>query len=175
MPVVAGAEGWRPELTATLGGTFAVQGTPDEGGSSASLAALWPLGDGLSVGLMLHADDAGASVDSLRDEQGQGLPYGTVEQAHRFAWGASWRVDASAPPWRLLTPFASVTWGYYRITDDLRGSELGAVSSAGFSLGAGVRRPFGAHIVLGAEVRYHRLFNDRAGRFASASLIGCWR
>jgi len=174
-PGVARAGAWRPELSGSLGGSFAVLGLPSGGGSSASLAAMWPVAPRLSFGVMLHGDDAGSTVDSLRDEQGRGLAYGKIEQVHRAAWGASWRLDAAAPARFGATPFASATWGYYRVADDLRGDEISSVGSAGFSLAAGVRRPLGRHIALGAVIRYHRLFNDREGRFMSAGLDCAWR
>jgi hypothetical protein len=175
LPGPARAGAWRPDLTGAAGGTFAVLGTPDGGGASVSLAALWPVSRRLAFGVMLHGDDAGSTVDSLRDAQGRGLAYGKIEQLHRAAWGLSWRLDAAAPPWRGVTPYASATWGYYRITDDVRGDELGHVGSTGFSLAAGARRALGLHFALGTFVRYHRLFNDREGRFMSAGLDGTWR
>jgi hypothetical protein len=175
VPGMAQAGAWRPELSGSLGGSFAVLGLPSSGGSSASLAAMWPVAPRLSFGVMLHGDDAGSTVDSLRDEQGRGLVHGKVEQIHRAAWGASWRLDATASARFGMTPFASATWGCYRIADDLRGDALGSVNSTGFSLAAGARKPLGRHIALGAVVRYHRLFNDREGRFMSAGLDCAWR
>jgi hypothetical protein len=166
---------WRPELTGSLGGSFAVLGLPSGGGTSASLAAMWPVAPRLSFGVMLHGDDAGSIVDSLRDEQGHGLVYGRIEQIHRAAWGASWRLDAAAPARLGTTPFASATWGYYRVADDLRGDRLSSAGSTGFSLAAGARWPLSGHFDLGAVVRYHRLFNDREGRFMSAGLDCAWR
>lgn len=174
VPGMARAAAWQPALTGSLGGTFAVLGLPSGGGSSAALAAMWPVTRRLAFGVMVHGDDAGSKVDSLRDEQGRGLVYGRVEQLHRAAWGASWRLDAAASPWRGITPYASATWGYYRIADDERGAPRGHVGSTGFSLAAGARQPLGRHFSLGVFVRYHRLFNDREGRFVSAGLDGTW-
>jgi hypothetical protein len=174
-PGVAQARAWRPELRGSLGGTFAVLGQPSSGGTSASLAAMWPVARRISFGVMLHGDDAGSVVDSLRDAQGRGLSAGRIEQLHRAAWGASWRLDAAAPARFGVTPFASATWGYYRVADDLRGEKLSSVGSAGFSLAAGASRSLGSHLALGAVVRYHRLFNDREGRFMSAGLDCAWR
>lgn len=175
LPGAARAGKLMPELGASIGGTYAVLGTPNNGGTSASVSALWPVGGGLSFGVMLHGDDAGAVVDSLRDEQGRGTSPGMVEQAHRAAWGASWRLDAAGPALRGITPYASASWGVYRIADDLRGRKLGSFGSAGFSLGAGLRRPIGKHVLVGALARYHRLFNDYEGRFMSAGLECSWR
>jgi hypothetical protein len=57
-PGVAQARAWRPELSGSLGGSFAVLGLPSGGGSSASLSAMWPVAPRLSFGVMLHGDDA---------------------------------------------------------------------------------------------------------------------
>jgi len=174
-PGVARAGAWRPVLSGSLGSSFAVLGTPSSGGSSAAVSALWPVAPRLSFGVMLHGDDAGSVVDSLRDAHGHGIAGGKVEQVHRAAWGASWRLDAAGPARFGLTPFASATWGWYRIADDLRGVEVGSVGSSGFSVAAGARRRLGPHVDLGAVARYHRMFNDREGRFMSAGLDCAWR
>jgi hypothetical protein len=174
VPGMARASAWRPDLIGSLGGTFAVVGLPSGGGSSAALAAMWPVTGRLAFGVMVHGDDAGSTVDSLRDAQGRGLVYGKIEQLHRAAWGASWRLDAAASPWRGITPYASATWGYYRVADDERGDPRSHVGSTGFSLAAGARQGLGHHFALGVFVRYHRLFNDREGRFVSAGLDGTW-
>jgi hypothetical protein len=162
-------------VSGSVGGSFAVLGTPSGGGSSASLALMWPVAPRVSFGVMLHGDDAGSTLDSLRDEQGRGLEYGKIEQVHRAAWGMSWRLDVAAPARFKATPFASATWGYYRVADDLRGEKLSSVGSAGFSLAAGAHWQFGRYVALGPVVRYHRLFNDREGRFMSAGLDCAWR
>jgi len=176
IPVAAAAgSSWRPMLIGSTGGTFAVLGKPDDGGASVSLAAMWPVAERVSFGVMVHGDDAGAVVDSLRDESGAGLAYGKIDQGHRAAWGVSWRLDATAPPRLGLTPVASATWGAYRVVDDARGDELGHVGSTGWSLAAGLRRDLGPHVGLGAYARYHRLFNDLEGRFMSAGLEFIWR
>jgi hypothetical protein len=159
----------------SVGGTFAVLGKPDAGGASLSLAAMWPVSERLSFGVMVHGDDAGTVVDSLRDASGAGLDYGKIEQSHRAAYGVSWRLDGTAPARFGVTPFASATWGAYRVADDERGHELGHVGSTGWSLAGGLRRDVGPHVGLGVYVRYHRLFNDAEGRFMSAGLEGIWR
>ena len=174
-PGLARAVAWRPELSASLGGTFGVRGTPNEGGPAGALSALWPVAERLSFGVMLHAHDAGSLVDSLRNAQGHGLPYGKIEQLHRAAWGASWRLDARLPARFGLDPFVSATWGYYRIRDDIRGTKSSEAGSGGLSLAAIVRRSFGRRLSAGAGVRCHWLFNDLEDRFVSATLEGAWR
>jgi hypothetical protein len=174
-PAGAGAGTWRPTLIGSAGGTFAVLSEPSGGGASASLALMWPVTGRLSFGVMAHGDDAGSTVDSLRDESGAGLAFGKIQQLHRAAWGVSWRLDATAAPRLGLTPFASATWGAYRVADDAAGNALGHVGSTGWSVAAGLRRDLGRHLALGAYTRYHRLFNDVEGRFMSAGLEGIWR
>ncbi len=174
-PGVAGARAWRPELSGSLGGSFAVLGQPSGGGTSAALSAMWPVAPGVSIGVMIHGDDAGSTVDSLRDEQGRGLSSGKVEQVHRAASGVSWRLDVTAPTRFRTTLFSSATWGYYRIADDLRGEEIGSAGSTGASLGAGARWKLSRHFAVGATARCHWLFNDREGRFMSAGIDCIWR
>lgn len=175
VPAVAAGSGWRPTLVGSAGGTFAVHGEPSDGGASLSLAALWPVSERLAFGVMVHGDDAGSRVDSLRDESGAGLAFGNIEQVHRATWGVSWRLDATAPARFGLTPVASATWGAYRVADDAHGEDLRHVGSTGWSLAAGLRRDVTPHVALGAYVRYHRLFNDLEGRFMSAGLECTWR
>jgi hypothetical protein len=188
LPGGAWARAQAPALVGALGGSFAVEGIPNEGGSSASFAVLWPVVSGFSFGIAVHGDDAGALVDSLRDARGVGLPNGKVEQLHRAAWGVSWRGDLMLPDgfgsrrggalrWLPFgrEPYVSATWGYYRVADDLRGRSIGKLGSPGFSLAAGWRYPLGRHLHLGPSVRVHRLFNDRMGRLVSAGLECAWR
>ena len=176
-PVAASAASWQPALSGSLGGTYAVLGVPDGGGSSATVSLLWPVMRQVSFGVMFHADDAGATVDSLRDTGGRGTVAGKVEQRHRTAWGGSWRLDYVEP--KMLIPgvegYVSGTWGYYRVADDVRGAKLTSVGSTGFSVAGGVRVRLGRHFALGSFTRYHRLFNDREGRFVSSGLEGFWR
>jgi hypothetical protein len=165
----------RPEVDVALGGTTAVQGEPNEGGPSASLSVLWPIAGPLAFGVMLHADDAGSTVDSLRDAQGHGLPYGKIEQLHRATYGASWRTDVRLPARLGATPSLSMTWGYYRIQDDSHGTSLRTIGTSGGSIAALVRRPLGPHLALGAGARLHWLFNDFQRRIVEVSVQGAWR
>jgi len=165
----------RPELEVALGGALAVQGAPNEGGPSASLSILWPIADPLAFGVMLHADDAGSTVDSLRDAQGRGLPVGKIEQIHRATYGASWRTDVRLPVRFGLTPVLSATWGYYQIRDDSHGTSLRTIGASGASVAALVRRPLGRHFALGAGARLHWLYTDFQRRFVDVSVEGTWR
>jgi len=174
VPGGARAAAWLPDVAGTAGSTFAVTGTPSGGGGSISLGALWPVEHGLSFGLGLFADDLGEQMGRLTDPK-DGSDLGAVSVRHRWALAGAWRLDArlvERGPWR---PYASATWGYYRVRDDVRGVRLGNVGSTGFSLAGGLRWAATPHSAFGGSVRYHRLFNDRAGRYVSAGIDWSWR
>jgi hypothetical protein len=158
-----------PRLVATAGGTLGVLGDFDEGGTSLAVGALWPVEGPLAMGIHLGASDLGTRLGRLRDPN-DGTDLGVVALGHRQAYGAAWRLDSELPGRWGWTPYASGTWGYSRVADDVRGEAGPAVSSTTFSLGLGALRPLGRGHSVGASVRYHRLFNDRAGRFVSAGI-----
>jgi hypothetical protein len=169
----------RPDLALSVGRTFAVTGTPDDGGFSISLSTMWPVGERAQFGLMAFADDMGTTLIELYDAN-DGTPLGTTADLHRRAWGAAWRADADL--WRLgrWLGGASGSWGYWRVEDDRRGTVVAAASSLGFTLGADARRPLGGGRDLGLAIRYHRLSVDpsvaylRVDRYASAALELRW-
>ncbi|MBI5711406.1 MAG: hypothetical protein HZC42_14065 [Candidatus Eisenbacteria bacterium] len=169
-PACAGA---RPELAGAAGATLGVLGPPDGGGASLSAAALWPVGYGLRFGLSLFAEDMGSETVELTDIH-DGSDLGSVAGLHRMALGAAWRLDGEFAPALGWIPFGSATWGIWRVSDDVQGRELGAIGSTGFSLGGGLRHAVG-RFQLGASVRYHRLFNERVGRFVAAGVDWSWR
>jgi hypothetical protein len=175
------AAAWtRPALVAEGGGTFAVLGTLDQGGLSAALSALWPVDLGfvaperVRFGVTGFAGDLGASLGPLADPAQPGVDLGTTEVAHRWARGVAWRMDASLPGRWGWTPVATGTWGLYHVTDDHRGAQIGKTESTGFSVGGGLRRALHKNATVGAALRYHRLFNDTAGRYASAGVEYGW-
>lgn len=163
-----------PAMSGTIGRTLAVTGEPDDGGWSLALGATWPIEERLRFGLGVFADDMGAGFGRLSDPN-DGTDLGIVPERHRATLGAAWRLDAEFAPRRGWAPFASGTWGAYRIADDFRGQGAGAVGATGFSLGAGVRRPLAGRVAFGASVRYHRLFDDRVGRWVTAGVDWAWR
>lgn len=168
-PAVAG-----PDLSVAFGGTFAVHGAGiQEGGTAISGAALWPFADRLRFGVSLSAHDLGSRIGRLTDPN-DGTDLGAVEIDHRDVWGGGWRLDALASPRAGWTPYATGEWGAYRIEDDRRGKIQRALSSTGFTLGAGIGRALGSHGRLGAALRYHRFFNDVAGRHVSAAVEWQW-
>jgi hypothetical protein len=175
----AGAAQAAPLFEGGFGVTGAITGDVAEGGASVSGAVLWPVPEvwtGTKVsarfGIMAHADDMGSEVTELHDPN-DGSSLGTAETAHRSTWGVSWRLDAMLPALGSWVPEASGSWGYYRVSDDVRGTNVGSLGSAGFSLGAGIGRPLGAFSAA-AVVRYHRLFNDRTGRYVTGGVAIRW-
>lgn len=175
----ASAASASPLFEGAVGVTGAITGDIAEGGASVSGAILWPVpkvwtGTRASArfGFMAHADDMGSEITQILDEN-DGTPIGTTETAHRSTWGVSWRLDAMLPAWGSWVPEASGSWGYYRVSDDVRGTDTSSLGSAGFSLGAGIGRPLGA-ISAAAVVRYHRLFNDRTGRYVTGGVAFRW-
>jgi len=167
----------RPAVRVESGGTFAVLGDPNQGGLSAALSLLWPVDPGFggaSFGVTGFADDLGASLGPLTDPAQPGVVLGTTEVSHRWAWGVAWRMDAGLPARMGWTPVATGTWGFYHVADDHRGKVLAEVQSTGFSLGGGLRHAVLKGASMGVMVHYHRLFNDTAGRYASAGVEFGW-
>ena len=161
-------------VSGTIGGTAAILGGVKEGGLSLSLAVMWPLQfHGLETGFAGYADDFGSVLEDLTDP-GTGAPAGQAEGLHRAAYAATYRLDAVLMPLGSWSPFASGTWGVYRLRDDRLGDTRREWSSTGWSLGAGLRHALRGRATIGGELRYHRLFNDHAGRYASAALEWGW-
>ena len=165
----------RPALLATTGRTFGIDGDVNEGGPAFRLAVMWPLEQRpFSTGVELSADDFGNVIGELLDPN-SGEPVGRTQQVHRAAYGVAWRFDASLAPDAKWDPYVSGTWGMSRVRDDSLGVTKDRWATAGLGAGAGVRRAFGKGFTIGAGLRYQLLFNDRVGRFASASLEWGWR
>lgn len=168
-----------PELSLSAGSTLAVVGEPDEGGASIAAGVLWPVeapgpfGDRMRFGVHLFAEDLGARLTRLLDPNDQ-TDLGLAEDLHRDAFGAAWRMDTVFDGPGAWLPYASGTWGFYWVQDDVRGDAVGAVGSTGFSLGLGLMRPIAGASTLGLGVRYHRLFNDVAGRYVALSAEWRW-
>lgn len=168
-----------PDLAFAAGSTFAVTGTPDGGGLSASVAATWPVADRIRVGVLGYADDIGTTLVEMRDPN-DGTPIGTSADLHRWAWGAAWHADADLWSRGRWSTGATGSLGWWRVEDDQRGTNIAAASAVGFRLGLEVRRRMGLGRDLGLEVNYHRLSEEdgatwrRVGRYASAALKLRW-
>jgi hypothetical protein len=161
------------EFAISAGGTFAVSGEPNEGGLSFDGAILWPFHEHVRFGFEVFANDLGTSTGRLVDPN-DGTDLGPTDLAHRDVWGAGFRLDAPLGPYGGWTPFGTAGWHASEITDDQHGNVIAAERSSGFLLGGGVMRPVGARSSLGAVIRYHRLFNDVAGRYMSAAIEWRW-
>ena len=159
----AGA-GPAPGIEASAGGTLAISGESGDGGWSLALSPMWSLEDRFSFGVTFFADDMGTELGRLRDPN-DGTDLGATELGHAFVLGAAWRLDREWGSLLTWMPYVSGTWGYYTVTDDRRGRVERRVGSTGFSLGAGVRRAVTDRHAVGTSIRYHRLFNDRIGRY----------
>jgi hypothetical protein len=162
-------------LSATYGRTTEIQGEIHDGGPALSLGVQWPLGwGGLEGGVTGFAADLGAFFEELTDP-GTGQPAGSAEARRRTAYGASFRLDVRPTASGNWEPFASSTWGVYRLRDDRSGTTLEEWGSIGVSLGGGIRRRLRGRATLGLEFRYHRLFNETTPRYTSAALEWGWR
>ncbi len=167
-----------PVLCFDVGKTGAISGPYTDGGLSLGLGAMWrveetPWALPVRFGVMGFMDDMGSEVGPITTADG--TPLGSATLGHQAVYGGAFRLDwepALSPSWR---PYATGTWGYYRVADDVRGEAMGAVSSTGFSLGAGVGRLFTNGHSAGLVVRYHRLFNDVTGRYVSGAVEWGWR
>jgi hypothetical protein len=162
-----------PDVGLAAGHTFAVLGIPNAGGFSGRLSAVWPLEKRFAFGAELSADDLGAEVGQLVDENGN--ERGATQLSQRSTYGAAWRMEAYLPRVRHATPYALGEWGLYRISDSHIGEPIDHLGSTGYTLGGGLRWPVGVGHAVGFHVRYVRLINDVAGRFMSAGVDWTWR
>lgn len=165
---------WVPGIETALGDTFAISGDPDHGGWSVALAPMWPVEDRFSFGATFFADDMGGTIGRLRDPN-DGTDLGATELGHTSVLGAAWRLDREWGSLLTWMPYASGSWGYYSVADDTRGRIERRVGSTGFSLAAGVRRAIGDRHAVGTSIRYHRLFNDRLGRYVGWAVDWSYR
>jgi hypothetical protein len=167
-PAVAG----RPELVLDVGRTVAVKEGPGGGGISLGASALWRLEDHFRVGLMAFADGLGERTDRLIGAGGVDL--GPVAGVHRAAQGAAMRLEAHAPGGRALQPYLALTWGFFRIEDDVRGTLIQSDDAVGFGLGLGLLRTFNEHHGAGLALRAQQLSRSGAGRYLTAALEWRW-
>ena len=170
-PVHAGR---MPYLIGGFGATAAIGGDVNEGGLSASVAALWPVARGFDSGVELAVDDFGAAITRLRDPN-DGIDLGAVAQLDRQAVGLGWRADGALPALGRFVPYVSGTWGVYRIRDERLGHSEGSHTTAGLSAGAGIRHPLSGSFALGVSGRWHKLFDDATRRWMSVGLEVSWK
>jgi len=167
-----------PALSLDVGKTGAISGPYTDGGISLGLGASWrveeaPWAVPIRFGVMAYFDDMGSHVDDLVD--GSGNYIGLATTGHQAVFGGAFRLDYEPSLRMSWKPYASGTWGYYRIENDVRGVSAGGVSAPGFSLGAGIGHHLYEGHSIGLVVRYHRLFDDVTGRYVSGALEWGWR
>jgi hypothetical protein len=102
-----------------------------------------------------------------------GASLGRIVSGHRDAWGAGWRLESTLATRGAWEGGVDAGWNYYRIEDDVTGDVRSGLSSTGFSLGTSAGRAIGPTQALALVLRYHRLFNDATGRYATAAVE--WR
>jgi hypothetical protein len=174
------AHAWSsPEVVLAAGKTLGADSAPARGGLSFAMTPMWPISDHARFGVSVFADDIGSELGELRDPNNN-TSLGTAAFAHRWTWGAAWRGDvdvARAGPW---TASASGAWGWWRIEDDLRGTNVASASAVGVGLGGEMRRSIAPAQTLGLIVRWQRLFAQRNSsyrrvqHYASAALEWGW-
>ena len=182
-PAVAGIA--RPELALELGRSFGVQsersGWFDQGGFTASLAALWPWEDRFRFGVSAFAADFGTldlaqAASDLLGDASLVEPFGELVVGHRQAWGAAWRVDALGPRvGRLGRSFASGSYGYFRLRVDDSGKALGENSGLGGAIGVGLQRAITPRHTLAFAASHTWMSDDFTRRYGSAGLEWQWR
>jgi hypothetical protein len=167
---------WRPQgYELTAGHTAWISSLDStEGGFAGSASALYDLSSNLRTGIMAFADDLGAALTTLYDANDPSVSLGPTESQHAAVFGVAWRADAAWLARDTWAPYVSGSWGYYRINVDELGVQTRASSALGFSLAGGVQ-PFGPRSGPGLFARYHRIFDDRTGRYLTVGLDWQWR
>ena len=170
------AEAW--DLGLEAGGTGLVSGvTYDDGGAAILGLVTWPVDvpkgwPSLRFGLQAFMNDIGETSYTPVDPT-TGQPLGQIVSGHRDIFGAGWRFESTLATRDAWETGVDAGWNYYRIEDDVAGDVYDGLSSIGFSLGASVGRSIGSSQSLSLAFRYHRLFNDATGRYATAAVE--WR
>jgi len=162
-----------PEVVGAVGTTTAVDGALNSGGASVALSLLWPLEERFRFGVMGFADDLGQQRAQLVAPDG--TPLGPIPGYHRATLAAVWRLEAHPSVGGAWDPYASATWGMYRLSDDLHGDATRTLGSAGFGLGLGCARRIATTHAAGLAVRYQWLMRGDTGKYLSAALEWRWR
>ena len=175
----------RPEVTGTIGSSFAILGSVEEGGAALKLNALWPLGGAsspMSLGLGLWAVDAGQKTQRLLDP-GTGLDIGAVGGTSLTTFGGGLAADlhpglgrAREASAALSGPYLSGAVGVFAVNTGQQGRASYSDGAPGWSAGGGWRFRLGNRFTVGPAVHYHRiLFENHLVRFAAASVDWAWR
>jgi hypothetical protein len=170
-----------PRISGSVAHTFAILGTVHDGATAFGLNALVPVdGDSgmLGLGVGMWADDMGQGVERLLDPD-TFADIGAVGGSSRFVVGGGLAADFHPAPGLAHGarggPFLAGTAGVYYVESREQSSLDHADNALGWSLGAGWCFRIGALGSVGPSVHYHRVFDDRLGRFMAAGLEWAWR
>lgn len=166
------------DLGLEAGATGLVSGVDyDDGGAAVAASLTWPVDvpkrwPAIRFGVQAFLNDIGETSRTPVDPT-TGAPLGEIVSGHRDCFGAGWRLESTLATRAAWEAGVDAAWNYYRIEDDVTGDVYSGLSSIGFSLGASVGRTIGPMQSLSLVFRYHRLFNDATGRYATAAVE--WR
>jgi hypothetical protein len=163
----------KTEVVTEVGHTFAVDGEPNNGGVSLGLSFLWPIEDRIRVGVMGVGDELGEATTRLLGPNGEDL--GPAAAGARYTWGGAVRLEAHPLTAHRVNPFALLTWGIYRVQEDLRGTTIDTDYAAGLGLGGGALHSFNAQHAVGLMLRGQWLSHGSSQGYLSAALIWRWR
>ena len=68
----------------------------------------------------------------------------------------------------------TLTWGAWRVQDDVRGDIQRALASTGLGVGLGLDRRLSPRHTLGVGLRYQRLFNDVIEGYMTGGVSWRW-
>ncbi len=172
-----------PAFDLAVGQSFGIDGTPHEGGLAVAFSPLWRAGDHARFGATVFADDIGNQTEELFDRSRSDLgspELGTVVSLHRMTWGLAWRGDWDVLRRGRWTGSLSGLGGWWRVQDDVRGTNLDAASAVGYALGASARRQVTGRHEVGVTLRWQQLTSDRhanyrrVDHYATAALDWRW-
>lgn len=167
------ASALKTEVVTEVGHTFAVDGEPNNGGVSLGLSFLWPIEDRIRVGLMGVGDELGEATTRLLGPNGEDL--GPAAGGSRYTWGGAVRLEAHPLTAHRVNPFALLTWGIYRVQEDLRGTTIDTDYAAGLGVGGGALHSFNAQHAVGLMLRGQWLSHGSSQGYLSAALVWRWR
>jgi len=171
-------------ISGSVGHTFAILGTVRAGAPAFDVRALAPVGGPsgmLSLGVGAWADDMGQVVERLIDPTTL-EDVGAAEGASRFLVGGGLagelhlrQAPGNGAHGPRGGPFLTGAAGIYYVESRERSSLEHTDNALGWSAAAGWRFRAGAFGSLGPSIRYHRVFDDRVGRFMAAGVDWTWR
>jgi hypothetical protein len=163
----------KTEVVTEIGHTFAVQGEPNNGGVSLGLSFLWPIEGRYRIGLMGSGDELGESITRLLGPNGEDL--GPAAGGTRYTWGGAVRLEAHPLTPHRVNPFGLVTWGIYRVQEDLQGQSIDTNYAAGLGIGGGALHALNPQHAVGLMLRGQWLSHGSSNGYLSAALVWRWK